>query len=113
MTFGKVPRSSSSLLPRGDRASFIYLGELYECGADLLRSALIPQGSGGDSSSAPASANRQERVQNAEPKRPVSLIWEPLESNEGLFSRARVPGGWLVSGEGRGIVFVPDESRVW
>jgi hypothetical protein len=100
----------------GDRASFVYLGELYECPADLLRSALL--------ASTPAQPNapfepngggdRTETGTRATaPKQPASLEWEPLASSQGSFSRARVPGGWLLMSEANALVFIPDPERVW
>ncbi|SRR5579884_3041663 len=94
----------------GDRASFVYLGELYECPADLLRSALSASGAAQPN----AAAGRGEtRAAEAATKQPASLEWEPLASSQGSFSRARVPGGWLVMSDASGLVFVPDQQHAW
>jgi hypothetical protein len=100
---------------RGDRATFVYLGELYECGADLLRSALAGSGSpfDGENGDSPAGSGEKSRSHPAEPKQPPTLAWEHIESDEGSFSRARVPGGWLVMAGTGGLAFIPDADRAW
>jgi|SRR5581483_4442596 len=100
----------------GDRASFVYLGELYECPADVLRSALLA--SGPAQPDAPFQQNGGgERTETSAPeiaaKELASLEWEPLASNQGLFSRARVPGGWLLMSEANALVFIPDQEHGW
>lgn len=90
----------------GSRATFVYLGELYECGADLLRSALSASNPGTTTPSSRASPA-------AELKTPPVLTWESLQSTEGLFSRARVAGGWLVMNEAKSLAFVPDAANAW
>ena len=96
---------------RGDRASFTYLGELYECDGDVLKSAL---GSAGASAAA-GREKAESRAPNESraPKQPPALEWETVESNGGSFSRARVPGGWLVASETKSIAFVPDADYRW
>jgi hypothetical protein len=91
----------------GDRASFIYLGELYECPADVLNSALHVSGPAQPNGAADRTETR------AAPKQPASLEWEPLPSSQGSFSRARVPGGWLLANEANALVFIPDQERAW
>ena len=94
----------------GDRASFIYLGELYECPADVLRSALIASGT----TQPNGSADRAESgAAEAVAKRPASLEWEPIACSQGSFSRARVPGGWLLMSEANTMVFIPDQEHAW
>lgn len=94
----------------GDRASFAYLGELYECPTDVLRSALIASGvtqrDGG-------AGKPESRPAEAVSKPPASLEWEPISSSVGAFSRARVPGGWLVMNESNAVVFIPDPEHAW
>jgi hypothetical protein len=100
---------------RGDRASFVYLGELYECVADVLRSALLASGSPatGENGQQATGSGQKSKSPPAEPKQPPSLAWERVESSEGSFSRARVPGGWLVMAEAGGLAFIPDADRSW
>ena len=46
----------------------------------------------------------------------AELKWEEVKSNKALFIRAKVPGGWLVSGQGSGqsgLTFVPDPKHEW
>lgn len=94
----------------GDRASFVYLGELYECPADVLRSALLASAS----AQPDGGADRAEkRSPEAAAKQPASLEWEPVPSSQGSFSRARVPGGWLLMNEANAPVFIPDEEHAW
>ena len=94
----------------GDRASFVYLGELYECPTDVLRSAMIASGA----TEPNGSADRPEsRGTEAVAKRPASLEWEAMGSSQGSFSRARVPGGWVLMSEANTMVFIPDQEHVW
>lgn len=106
--FGALVEDTSE---KGDRATFIYLGELYEANADVLRSALLashtPQADAQRTGQPPEPDSRQG------PKRNASLQWETIDSSDGFFSRARVPGGWLVMSESRSIAFVPDEQTRW
>jgi hypothetical protein len=83
---------------------FVYLMEPYRCKADSVRGALKPIGdavlpSSGETDAAPAESGL--------PK--PALVFENLR---GGCSRAKVPGGWLVS-NGAGLAFVPDPSHVW
>ena len=94
----------------GDRASFVYLGELYECSADLLRSALPTSGAAQPNG---AAERGEARATDAAAKQPPSLEWEPLASSQGSFLRARVPGGWLVMSDASALVFIPDQQHVW
>jgi hypothetical protein len=94
----------------GDRASFVYLGELYECPADVLRSALIASGAAQPDG---AAGKPESRATEAAPKPPASLEWEPISSSVGSFSRARVPGGWLVMNDENAAVFIPDQEHAW
>ena len=93
-----------------DRASFVYLGELYECPTDVLRSALIASGA-----TQPDGAARkpESRAAEALSKPHASLEWEPIPSSVGSFSRAWVPGGWLVMNQANAVVFIPDQEHVW
>lgn len=95
---------------RGDRASFVYLGELYECAADLLRSALLASGPAQPNG---AANETEKRAAETAVKQPASLEWEPVGSSQGSFARARVPGGWLVLSDSNALVFIPDQQHVW
>lgn len=94
----------------GARASFVYLGELYECPTDVLRSALIASAAAQPDG---AAAKAESRAAQAASKPPASLEWEPVCSSVGSFSRARVPGGWLVMNEANAVVFIPDQEHAW
>jgi hypothetical protein len=39
--------------------------------------------------------------------------WEELSSTAGAVLRAKLPGGWLVSLRGSGLVFYPDADHAW
>jgi hypothetical protein len=99
----------------GDRATFVYLGELYECPADVLKSAL--RASAASHSSGPSPVNGPAEATEARapqaPTKPASLEWEPILSSEGSFSRARVPGGWLLMNDASALVFIPDPQHAW
>ena len=43
------------------------------------------------------------------------MQWIPLKSDQGIMSRAKVPGGWFVMYKGEGItmVFHPDPGHKW
>jgi hypothetical protein len=46
----------------------------------------------------------------------VTLEWERIESSEGWYERAQVPGGWLMQArypEEIQLVFVPDAEHAW
>lgn len=87
---------------------FLYLGELYCCKAEVLRSASRPlevsqsvtSPSGGTSlAAAPA---------------PVTFVWEKLNSGSIPTLRAKVQGGWFVAvGDSRSVTFYPDSSHTW
>jgi hypothetical protein len=89
-----------------DLIKFSYLGEPYQCLAEVLNVAIAPVQS--LASAAPSA--------QAEPdmERPtaVSLLWEELRSSHGVVLRAKVPGGWLVR-IGSGITFYPDAEHRW
>jgi hypothetical protein len=94
----------------GDRASFVYLGELYECPADVLRSALLESGPAQPNGAADRS---ETRAPETAAKQPASLEWETVASSQGSFSRARVPGGWLLMNDASALVFIPDYQQIW
>jgi hypothetical protein len=88
---------------------FMYLGDLYQCRTEILRSAshplegALPSGSGASTASAPA-------------PEPVTFVWEKLRAGRERVSRAKLPGGWLIAtGEGstRSITFYPDPDHAW
>ena len=43
------------------------------------------------------------------------MQWQELKSNQGIMSRAKVPGGWFVMYRGEGITmaFYPDPEHKW
>ncbi len=46
----------------------------------------------------------------------MTIAWEKLESEtRGVADiyRTKVPGGWLVTAHGGGIMFVPDPNHKW
>jgi hypothetical protein len=89
-----------------DDVKFTYLGELYLCSADVLKSATA-QGrarSAGEPSSAGTAAV-------AAPAPEIRFQWEAIETSHGSLLRAKVPGGWLVRAEG--MAFVPDPDHGW
>lgn len=89
--------------------NFMYMGELYQCRSEVLRSSshslegsLMPAPSSGGA--APSETL------------PVTFVWEKLRTGSETTSRARLPGGWLIAiGEGaaRSVVFYPDPAHDW
>jgi hypothetical protein len=96
----------------GDIVSFHYLGEYYQCRSEILRSAshVLDGGAGtapAESGAAAASTARPD---------PVSFVFEKLRGGTESVSRAKLPGGWLISvGEGaaRSVAFYPDPEHQW
>lgn len=103
-----------------DDAKFYYLGQYLQCAHDVLQRAVVPVGQSEQSASAaapqpPASAVAAdagpEPVKASEPQAPT-LAWQPVRSTQGQCSRAKVPGGWLVS-LGAALTFYPDPAHEW
>ena len=90
--------------------NFMYLGELYQCRSEILRSsshALDGGAMSGSSGAAPTGAATPE---------PVTFVWEKLRTGFEATARAKLPGGWLIAlGEGgaRSVVFYPDPEHEW
>jgi hypothetical protein len=96
-------------------ARFDYLSEPYRCSYSLLMEAL-----GRDKHAQPAAETAAPPVSAPEPQpaesepEPSRLQWEQLDSGRFPLSRAKVPGGWLVTtGGGSGIAFYPDPGHEW
>lgn len=84
-----------------DTVTFDYLSDPYESPRDVFLSAA----SGSAAKEAKAAAR-------TEPE-PAKLRFEGLSSNVDGLSRAKVPGGWLLSTEQGGITFYPDARHEW
>lgn len=99
-----------------DMDRFTYLGELYRTRTADLNDAcrLI----GEDLAPAPTPAPAPTIVPAPAPKPPAGpkpaarLQWEALSSSIPA-SRAKVPGGWLVSITNGGMAFYPDPGHTW
>ena len=85
-----------------DLIEFTYVGELYSCKSEVLRAATHAlDGSVASSSSV-----------TSEPSVAATFVWEKLNSNSPATSRAKLPGGWLISAGGS-ITFYPDPTHSW
>lgn len=95
-----------------DHLTFAYMGDRYTVKRDIFASAYIALGgvsTGGGTAAGPAT---QPAVAVVDDERPM-LQFESLRVNgAGALSRARVPGGWLVAGNGS-VTFVPDALHEW
>jgi hypothetical protein len=90
-----------------DMDKFVYLGQRYQCAHDILKAAIVPVGAPPDPVVASGAAAAKPAAADESP----ALVWEPVRSSLPC-SRAKVPGGWLVSGGG-GLAFVPDPEHGW
>jgi len=89
-----------------DLIEFTYVGELYSCKLEVLRAATHAlDGSGASLSSGSSSVT-------SEPTIAPTFVWEKLNSNSPATSRAKLPGGWLISA-GASITFYPDPTHLW
>lgn len=95
-----------------DNVEFTYLGELYSCKTEVLRAAThVLDGAAG----APATASAAVPVPAAT-REAIGFVWERLAAGGATVSRAKLPGGWLISvgdGSARGIAFYPDPAHAW
>jgi hypothetical protein len=91
----------SDLEPQGDLIHFTYLGDLYQCQADLLNRAL-----GHAAEAAGSSLDR-----TAATTQPL-FDWQEIRSNKGTVLRAKVPHGWIIA-VGQGLTFYPDTKHEW
>jgi hypothetical protein len=104
----------SDLEPDGDLMRFIYLGEMYQCKADLLNSALGGHAAAeaayasGSRTTAPATGG----AAAAPAKTPAPFQWQSIQSNMGAVLRAKVPGGWMIA-YGSGVMFYADPEHSW
>jgi hypothetical protein len=87
-----------------DIVKFSYLGEHYRCAQTVWDAAAY---------------ELEGAVETAAPREPDTgasaprLKWEPLASSQYSLSRAKVPGGWLVTIGGSTLAFVPDPGHAW
>lgn len=90
----------------GDFYLFTYMSERYRMRKDNVKGAVhaIPT-----TAPAPTSKSEIEPARQETPK--PALFFEKLNSTPAL-SRARIPGGWLVSSQSS-ITFVPDPDDSW
>ena len=100
----------SNIVENRDVVEFEYLSELYNCKAEVLRSASHALDGAPASTSAPTSAT-------SAPQPPeITFFWEKLNSGAVPTARAKLPGGWLIAvGENssRSIAFFPDPAHTW
>jgi hypothetical protein len=122
-----------------DYGKFTYLGEPYRCATDLLKASLdsrpavvattAPPQAAPDSGpvvaaaltpppaepaiAAEATALRWEDLWAGAQAEAGELRWEELRSSAQPVSRAKVPGGWLVTVTGCGLTFYPDPEHQW
>jgi hypothetical protein len=90
-----------------DLIKFAYLGEPYQCLAEVLNVAIAPV-------ETLASAAPPSPAEPGEERRAAaSLLWEELRSSHGVVLRARLPGGWLVRIGSEAITFYPDPEHRW
>jgi hypothetical protein len=97
-----------------DMDRFTYLGELYRTKTADLNDACRRI------SEEPPPAPTPTIVPTPAPKPPAPvparpaalLLWEPLSSSIPA-SRAKVPGGWLISITNGGMTFYPDPNHAW
>lgn len=88
-----------------DMDRFTYLGELYRARRSDLNDACRLIGEEPLAAPAPTIVPA--------PVKPAALLqWEPLSSSIPA-SRAKVPGGWLISITNGGMTFYPDPNHSW
>jgi hypothetical protein len=96
---------------KGDSVTFEYLTEPYGCKRDMMQGAItLPQGTEPEEETASSAGTAS--VAAAPASEPVKLRFEALSSNIRL-SRAKVPGGWLLTTTQGGIGFYPDARHEW
>lgn len=100
----------SHLETDGDYYLFTYLTERYRARRDAMAGALHPLGGGHHAGvvedGTPAAAP-------AHDPRPVLEFQALRVSGSAPLARARVPGGWLVSGASGALAYVPDPDAGW
>jgi hypothetical protein len=94
----------------GDLVKFTYLGEPYQCLAEVFNVASAPI--------QPLKLKREPIVGDA-PAAELAferrLEWGEVRSSHGQVLRAKVPGGWLVlwNSSGGALAFYPDPEHRW
>lgn len=104
----------------GGMIRFTYLGELYHCEEDRMRSALGAGAAGKmpvetSESAAPAAAKAASNPAPAAAEE-ARFRWEEVPTNQQPMWRAKVPGGWLVAtgtGGQKSLAFYPDATHTW
>lgn len=92
-----------------DLLKFTYLGKPYQCEQKLLKPAIRSLGG-----KAPAAMPAEgEPVPQGAPE--AQIRWETLRTSNGSLLRAKVPGGWLLTGTSAGgpLTFYPDAKHEW
>jgi hypothetical protein len=109
LAFGAI---IDNLVEDRDLYRFTYLGEPFRAKAKELMEAAHPLG--GASESMPASTGSAPTASASTPvaKPEHKLKWEAMSSSI-PGSRAKVPGGWLVSITNGGLTFLPDAEHSW
>jgi hypothetical protein len=90
---------------------FMYLGELYQCRAEILMPASHPL-----DGALPGSAKSDTGAAAPSPEPVVTFGWERLAAGKETAMRAKLPGGWLIAtgdGAARSVVFYPDPRHEW
>ncbi|HUQ91866.1 MAG TPA: hypothetical protein VM120_09300 [Bryobacteraceae bacterium] len=97
----------------GDYYKFSYLSENYQMKMDIVRGALHKLKAHGEGADEAATGSGSSSSPAERPPDKPALVFEALRiKGAGPLSRARVPGGWLVSA-GTGVAFVPDAGHEW
>ncbi len=93
-----------------DMDRFTYLGELFRTKtADLSTACRLI---GDDAAPTASPAQGAAKAPTPAAKFAYKLQWEPLASSIPA-SRAKVPGGWLISVTNGGLTFFPDPEHAW
>ncbi len=93
-----------------DVVKFSYLGEHYRCPESVWKAAAHPAAGEPAAHSGAAAAP----APSAEPAAPAPrLAWQAIPTTGYPLSRAKAPGGWLVTTGGAGLAFVPDPGHEW
>lgn len=87
---------------------FSYLGKPYQCEQKILKPAIRPLGGA-------VSVTVSVEDEPVPAAAPVQIRWETLRTSNGSLLRAKVPGGWLLTGVSAGgsLTFYPDAKHEW
>lgn len=99
----------SDVVENRDVMEFQYLGELYNCKTEVLRTA-----SRSLDDSGPTQSSTVSTVAPPEPE--IAFRWERLNAGSVATSRAKLPGGWLIQvgdSNSRSVTFYPDPAHAW